>query len=45
MGEKARLGFEAPYKADFIDRMNTAIQELQKSGAVERGVAEYTREQ
>lgn len=47
-GEEAYIGyskaFQAPYKADFISRMNAALQELSKAGAMERVVAEYTRE-
>lgn len=48
-GQDAYLGysksFPAPYKPDFIRRMNAALSELGRSGAVDKLVAEYTREE
>jgi polar amino acid transport system substrate-binding protein len=48
-GQDAFLGyskfFQASYKQDFIRRMNAALNELGKSGAVDKLVAEYTREE
>lgn len=47
-GQDAYIGysraFQAPYKTDFINRMNAALVELNKAGTVERVIADYTRE-
>ncbi|MES2950359.1 MAG: hypothetical protein V4858_17590 [Pseudomonadota bacterium] len=46
-GENAHIGYSAanrsPFKADFIAKMNTAIEDLKKAGVMNRLVADYSK--
>ncbi len=46
-GENAHIGYSAanhaPYKQDFINKMNTAIEETKKAGVMAKLIADYSR--